>query len=78
MGEEGILFQKAYGVEVVDTTAAGDTFTGFFIGNLAQGKGVGQAMELAAKAAAISVTRIGSRFSIPKLEEVLDYAESLQ
>lgn len=73
VGEEGILFQKAYGVEVVDTTAAGDTFTGFFIGNLAQGKGVGQAMELAAKAAAISVTRKGAGPSIPSQQEVLDF-----
>ena len=71
--EEGVLFQKAYNVEVVDTTAAGDTFTGFFIGNLAQEKGVSQAMELATKAAAISVTRKGAGPSIPSQQEVLDF-----
>ena len=73
--EEGVLFQKAYNVEVVDTTAAGDTFTGFFIGNLAQEKGVSQAMELATKAAAISVTRKGAGPSIPSQQEVFAFRD---
>lgn len=72
--DEGqVIYQKAYRVKVVDTTAAGDTFTGFFIGSLAQGKEVDCAMSLAAQAAAISVTRKGAGPSIPTYEEVLSF-----
>ena len=62
--------QNSFPVTPVDTTGAGDTFTGFFIGSLAQGKGIEESLELAAKAAAISVTRKGASTSIPDLEEV--------
>ncbi|MBE6024986.1 MAG: ribokinase [Cellulosilyticum sp.] len=70
--EDTAIFQKAYKVKVVDTTAAGDTFTGFFIGALAQGKEIKEAMVLASKAAALSVTKKGAGVSIPALEEVLN------
>lgn len=73
VGEDTVLFQEAYKVDVVDTTAAGDTFTGFFIGALVQGKEVKEAMVLASKAAALSVTKKGAGPSIPTLEEVLVY-----
>lgn len=65
------IFQKAYKVQAIDTTGAGDTFTGFFIGSLAQGKEISEAMDLAAKASAISVTRKGAGPSIPSLKEVI-------
>lgn len=65
-----ILKQGIYKVPVKDTTAAGDTFTGFFIGGLVQGLDAGQALELAAKAAAIAVSRLGAAPSIPSREEV--------
>jgi len=78
LGSSGCVFaengtvhtQKSYPVTPVDTTGAGDTFTGFFIGSLAQGKGIAESLELAAKAAAISVTRKGASTSIPDLDEV--------
>ena len=65
-------------VPVVDTTAAGDTFTGFFIASLTQGLSVQQALELsvqqaldrATKASAITVSRMGAAPSIPTAEEV--------
>jgi ribokinase len=57
-------------VQVVDTTAAGDTFTGYFISSIAMGKGIEEAIRLASAAAAISVTRKGAAVSIPCWEEV--------
>ena len=57
-------------VRAVDTTAAGDTFTGYFIAGLAGGEPLRDCMELAARAAAESVTRPGAADSIPRREEL--------
>ena len=65
-----ILTQGIYKVPVANTTAAGDTFTGFLIGGLVQGLDAGEALDLAAKAAAIAVSRPGAAPSIPSREEV--------
>lgn len=62
--------QPIYPVKTVDTTAAGDTFTGFFLGSIVHGNGVEQSLATAAKAAAISVSRHGAGVSIPSLQEV--------
>lgn len=78
LGEQGAVYadseqtirQAAYPAEAVDTTAAGDTFTGFFLASLLRGEGVPQAMERAARAAAIAVTRRGAAPSIPTLAEL--------
>jgi len=58
-------------VSAVDTTAAGDTYTGFFVSAISRGKNVDEAMALASRAAAISVTRRGASPSIPDISEVL-------
>ncbi len=70
MDEKETIRQQAYPVQAVDTTAAGDTFTGFFIGGLLRGLEHKAAMDEASKAAAISVTRQGAAPSIPLLKEV--------
>lgn len=78
LGERGAIYmdhsetvlQEAYMVKVIDTTGAGDTFTGFIIGSLVGGKSVKEAMSIAAKAAALSVTKKGAAPSIPKLEDI--------
>ena len=62
--------QQAFKADAVDTTAAGDTFTGYFIGGLAEGRPLAECMRRASMASAISVTRMGAAVSIPKLEEV--------
>ncbi len=62
--------QQAFRADAVDTTAAGDTFTGFFIGGLAEGRPLDECMRRASMASAISVTRMGAAVSIPKKEEV--------
>jgi ribokinase len=78
LGEHGAIFgcqgqtvyQPAFQAHVVDTTAAGDTFTGFFLAAYMHGRPVQEALRLAARAAAIAVTRPGAAPSIPKLFEV--------
>jgi len=57
-------------VKAVDTTAAGDTFTGYFISGLMEGLAFDQCMRRASMASAISVTRSGAAPSIPTRAEV--------
>lgn len=64
--------QSAYKVQAVDTTAAGDTYTGYFIAAIARGADVQAAMKEASMASAISVTRNGASTSIPERKEVLE------
>jgi len=54
----------------VDTTAAGDTFIGYFLAARASGKSPEECLRRAATAAGICVTRRGARASIPRLDEV--------
>lgn len=80
LGSEGCMYagqgqqlrQAAYMVKAVDTTAAGDTFTGFFFASIAAGVPVAEALRRASKASSISVTRPGAAASIPSLSEVLE------
>ncbi len=73
LGEKGSVFkdgketihQPIFKVSVADTTAAGDTFAGFFIGGIMQGETPKEAMEHAAKASSIAVSRPGAAPSIP-------------
>ena len=51
------LFQPAHKVKAIDTTAAGDTFTGYFLGMVAAGNEILEALQIATKASAIAVTR---------------------
>ena len=64
------LFQPAMKTTVVDSTAAGDTFTGYFFCAILEGKPVEEALRLAAAAAAIAVGREGAGVSIPLRAEV--------
>ena len=65
-----ICFQESFKVDAVDTTAAGDTFTGYFVAEMLNGSPVERALKVAAKAASIAVSRKGASISIPKREEV--------
>ena len=64
--------QEAMKVKAVDTTAAGDTFTGYFVAGLMKGEPLKVCMQEATKASAISVTRPGAADSIPTRGEVTD------
>ena len=58
-----------FAVSAVDTTAAGDTFAGYFAAGLDQGQDVQKAMTLASAAAALKVTRNGAADVIPTRAE---------
>ncbi|MDE7352013.1 MAG: ribokinase [Acetatifactor sp.] len=64
------IHQDIYKVEAVDTTAAGDTFTGYFISTLIRTGSCREALDMAARASAIAVSRQGAAPSIPALDEV--------
>ena len=64
------VFQDIFKVKPVDTTAAGDTFTGFFLRKLIDGDSIQTALMTAAKASSIAVTRSGAAPSIPSMQEV--------
>jgi len=56
----------------VDTTAAGDTFTGYFLAGMADGMSVAETLKMSAKASSIAVTRAGAVPSIPYRAEVME------
>ena len=64
------ISQDAYKVIAVDTTAAGDTFTGFFFASICKGETPQNALKIASMASAISVTKKGAASSIPMIDEV--------
>jgi len=57
-------------VNVVDTTAAGDAFTGSLAVGVAQGRSLVDSAVLANRAAALSVTKMGAQPSMPTMKEV--------
>jgi len=63
-------------VEVVDTTAAGDTFVGAFAVGLGRGMSVLDASVEAQYAAALTVTRLGAQTAIPRRREVEEFIAS--
>jgi ribokinase len=77
-GPEGVLIQQdgeeervaAHPVQVVDTTGAGDCFNGVFAAGLSEGLEVSAAVQRAAAAAALSVTKVGAREGMPTREEL--------
>lgn len=78
LGKQGVMFlhdQKeikvdAFKVDAKDTTAAGDTFIGYFLACYTTLENVESAMRTACAASAIAVTREGAAPSIPKMDEV--------
>mgnify|MGYP000767292057 FL=1 len=58
--------------EVLDSTGAGDIFHGAFAYFISNGYSLKKTIELSSITSAISVTRMGGRYSIPELSEVLE------
>lgn len=73
-GADGKQHFDAMPVTPVDTTGAGDTFTGYVLGGLDQGMPMAQAIAMATKAGALMVTRKGTADVIPDLSEVRDFS----
>ena len=64
------FYQPIFQVKAVDTTAAGDTFTGYFLAGLMEGLPMADVLKMSAKASSIAVTREGAVPSIPYRSEV--------
>ncbi len=75
--DTGVSKIPALKVEAVDTTAAGDSFTAAMAVMLSQGKSLKKAAVFANQVSAIVVTRKGAQSSIPFLDEVTEYLNSL-
>ena len=79
LGSHGSLYadkdtrvrQAIFKAVAVDTTAAGDTFTGYFFTSVTSGRTPAQALKIASAASAIAVSRKGASPSIPTMDEVL-------
>ncbi|MEC0207635.1 ribokinase [Paenibacillus ehimensis] len=79
LGEKGIVYyngtenvyKEARKVQAVDTTAAGDTFSGTLAAMIIAGKSMDEAVDIAQRASSIAVTRLGAQDAIPMLSEVL-------
>lgn len=65
------IHEPARMVKAVDTTAAGDTFTGFFLASLLQGKNPQDCLKIATIASSKTVQHEGAAQSIPTIAEVL-------
>lgn len=71
--QEGMEFVPGVKVRAVDSTAAGDAFTGSLAVGLAQGKSIAQAAWYANYAAALSVTKMGAQPSMPTAKQVDEF-----
>ena len=86
LGSQGALikekeeyhFVEAFKVDTIDTTAAGDTFCGSVCVGLSEGKSISEAVEMAARAAALTVTRMGAQGSIPYRPELASLDKNSQ
>ena len=78
VGEKGAYFisgktcihEDALKVKAVDTTAAGDTFTGFFLASYIKDQNAAEALKLATKASSITVQGKGAAKSIPDIKDL--------
>lgn len=79
LGEKGAIYasgsarirQSAVLTNVVDTTAAGDTFTGYFFASVLSGKEPAEALLKAASASAMAISKQGAAKSIPWARDVI-------
>lgn len=81
LGERGVLYCDARGnlseeaklVTAVDTTGAGDTFTGYFLAEMALDGDAAKALKKATTASAIAVSRMGAAKSVPSISDVISF-----
>lgn len=71
--KNGEIRQDSFSVKTVDTTAAGDTFVGYFVAEISRDKTPCDAIKTACAAAALTVSRKGAAPSIPKEYEVVEF-----
>ena len=81
LGKDGVLYHSGeeeashgvYASTVVDTTAAGDTFCGYFLASVARGLPAAEALRMASLASALAIGVKGAANSIPGWVEVEQY-----
>lgn len=79
LGKDGSVFknrekfiaQPIFETKTVDTTAAGDTFLGYFLASVTKGESVERSLAVASKAASVAVSVKGAASSIPFLRDVI-------
>nr|WP_010397236.1 ribokinase [Paracoccus sp. TRP] len=71
-----VWHQPAFAVKAIDTTGAGDCFTGWFAAGLSRGEDPATALRYAAAAAALQVTRKGAGDAMPNRAEVAEFLNS--
>lgn len=84
LGEKGCIYgdsevtlnQDIFNVKVADTTAAGDTFMGYTVGCICNGKDMTQTLKIASAASALAVTKNGAAVSIPHMKDVIEFIKS--
>lgn len=86
LGPEGVLYHcrgvdhsvPAPKVKAEDTTAAGDTFVGYYLASKAAGFAVPKCLRIACHAAAVCVAGPGAMDSIPRKEQVVDVIDAVE
>ncbi|MBQ7841129.1 MAG: helix-turn-helix domain-containing protein [Lachnospiraceae bacterium] len=86
LGKKGSIYlkdgkmyrQQAFKATAVDTTAAGDTFTGYFLAGLYKNAEVLQGLKMASAASAIAVSKKGAASSIPTCQEVENAIDGME
>lgn len=81
LGSEGVLyldpenheFFKPYKVNVVDTTAAGDSFIGGFVSSYIETKDIKKSIDMGQRTAALTIQKFGAQSSLPTRKEVDDF-----
>ena len=71
--KDNTKFKKSYKVKAIDTTAAGDSYTGALAVAFAKDKEIDEAMDFASKVGALAVTKEGAQSSLPTIEEVENF-----
>ena len=67
--------QSAFKANPVDTTGAGDTFTGYFAAMISKGTSIEETLKIASAAAALATEKQGAASSVPMLAEVIKKTE---
>lgn len=75
VSNEEVIHQPAFTVNAVDTTAAGDTFVGYFASAIINGFGLKQALVNSCGAAALAVTKVGAQSSIPCNDDTQSFVQ---
>ena len=73
INKEKFTFKKSYKVNALDTTAAGDSYTGALAVSFSKGETVDEAMDFASRVGALCVTKEGAQSSLPTLQEVKEF-----